>query len=316
MKRVVFGVLLLAAASWSNAAEPLQLLKNITAAAEKINYSGVFVYQRGNSTETSRIVHVWENGQESERLQVLDGSPREVVLENQELKCILPESHLVVVEGKSKKPGFPQLSVNEIDSLNGFYVLKRGQPSRVADFDAQMYVLEPRDKLRFGRQFWIEPASSLLLKSTLLDEKGDVRETFAFTELKIGNAVDRNFLKQGVKVDATWRVHMAQARPASGDDVPWKTSYVIPGFSQVSIMKRTMRPNSPELLHVLYSDGVASVSVFTRTINKSSRPEKGGFGMGGMNIYRRVLGDWQLVLMGDVPASVLKQFGDGIEVKP
>ncbi len=71
----------------SGAGEALQLLQKVATAAHKVTYSGVFVYQSGSRGETSRITHLIDGGNEFERLEVLDGSPREVMRRNDEVRC-------------------------------------------------------------------------------------------------------------------------------------------------------------------------------------------------------------------------------------
>ena len=44
-------------------------------------------------------------------------------------------------------------------------------------------------------------------------------------------------------------------------------------------------------------------------------PEIGQFAMGAINVYKRIVGDYLLVAMGDVPPTTLKQLADGIESK-
>ncbi|MCZ7654833.1 MAG: hypothetical protein M5R42_11945 [Rhodocyclaceae bacterium] len=48
-------------------------------------------------------------GRTYEKLEVLDGSPREVVRNNDEVRCFLPEDKLVIVEKRGKIKTFPAL---------------------------------------------------------------------------------------------------------------------------------------------------------------------------------------------------------------
>ena len=61
-------------------------LKKIYAATEKLSYTGTFVYQQGDHSETSRLTRVVDATGVHERLEVLDGTPREIIRFNEEVK--------------------------------------------------------------------------------------------------------------------------------------------------------------------------------------------------------------------------------------
>ena len=57
-------------------ADPLDWLQRIYTATKKLSYSGVFIYQHGTQSETSRISRfVPPVGSTQERVEALDGSP-------------------------------------------------------------------------------------------------------------------------------------------------------------------------------------------------------------------------------------------------
>jgi len=66
-------------------------------AAQSLNYSGTFVYQRQGSLEAMQILHVMDESGERERLFSLTGPKREVLRDNQVVTCILGDSQSVVV---------------------------------------------------------------------------------------------------------------------------------------------------------------------------------------------------------------------------
>src|SRR5690606_41038686 len=79
------------AADQAPQAGSLQLLYDIQQAARKHDYSGVFLYQQGETIQSSRLVHVIDGTGERERLEVLDGQPREYLRHNDELQSLVPE---------------------------------------------------------------------------------------------------------------------------------------------------------------------------------------------------------------------------------
>lgn len=298
--------------------EALQWLQRVAAAAQRLTYSGTFVFQSGNQSESSRIVHVVEGGSELERIEVLDGSPREVVRRDDEVKCFLPESRLLIVERRGSRRGFPALLPASLSGLGEYYTIQKGPLGRVAEREGQMVMVEPKDEFRYGRQFWVDTQSGLLLKASLLNEKGGAIETFAFTKLEIGNPMDREAVKPRSGSDGgvgrDWQVHNVRATETRGDDGPWIFRSQLPGFRKLSGMKRQVRPDGPEVTHVVFSDGLAAISVFLEP-SKGESIQASQFAMGAINVYQRPIGDYRLVVMGDVPPAGLRHLGDHIEIR-
>jgi sigma-E factor negative regulatory protein RseB len=300
--------------------DALMLLNRLSTAARKLSYTGTFVYQNGTHSESSRIIHFVDGGNELERLEVLDGSPREVVRDNDEVKCYLPDSHLVIVERRSHRRDFPALLPIGMADLADHYVLRTGTSARVAGFDSRSVLIEPRDEYRYGHKFWVHVDSGLLLKAGMFDEHGEILESFAFTQLQIGGPIDRQSLKPHFEASAAnsadWHVDQIQPQESRFDDPAWVFRNTLPGFRHIAGMKRPARPGAPESTHVVFSDGLATISVFIEPLSgPEDRKESGLSRMGAVNVYKRVVGDALAVVMGEVPVVSLIRLGDGIEAR-
>jgi sigma-E factor negative regulatory protein RseB len=295
--------------------EALQLLQKVAGSAQKLTYSGVFVYQNGTRSETSRITRLIEDGNEFERLEVLDGSPREVIRRNDEVSCYLPDNKLMIVERRSARQLFPTVMPGNLAGLAEYYVIRKGAIARVAGVSSRMVIIEPKDEFRFGHQFWIEPNSGLLLKANLIGDTGTILETFAFTELRIGGPVTKEMVEAQVERSGTadWQVQRVSANELRTDDGQWQFRNPLPGFRRISAMKRKLRPDSPDSTQLIFSDGLAAISIFLEPLAGRVREEPSAFSVGAVNVYKRQVADYQLIVMGDVPAAALRHFGDGIE---
>ncbi|HEX8963387.1 MAG TPA: MucB/RseB C-terminal domain-containing protein [Rhodocyclaceae bacterium] len=295
--------------------DALDWLYRVAEAPRKLTYSGTFIYQNGSKTETSRITHLVDHGNELERIEVLDGSPRQVLRINDEVKCFLPESRLLVIEQRSAgRQTFPALLPASLAGLAEHYNIRKGATARVAGFDSQSIVVEPKDQLRYGRQFWVDTRTGIPLKARLVNERGEPIETFAFTELHIGGPVDRKALREAPAMSGgDWKV--VNVRTRSGDDDQWLFRTPLAGFRKIMGMKREMHPGLPGMTHIVFSDGLAAFSVFIEQLTGSAKPETGQFAMGTVNIYKRIADGHLLVVMGDLPPASLKAVGDGMEMK-
>ena len=311
----LFFCLLAASARADNNADALQWLHRVTMAAQTLTYSGIFVYQYGSRSESSRISHVVDGASDMEHIEMLDGSPREVVRIGDEVKTWLPETRRLVIERRIPRPQFPALLSTGLAELTDYYTIRRGAPDRVAGFDAQPLMIEPRDTLRFRRQLWIDRKTGLLLKMETFGENGQLRESSTFTELRVGAPVDRDAIRARFnRVDSSWRVQDVGSAVTGSDDGNWEFRAVMPGFRQVASVMRQVHPNLPEGSQLVFSDGLAAISVFMDQLPPDSpRPAVGQLSFGALNVYKRIVGKYLIVLMGDVPADALKKFGDGIK---
>ncbi|MDP1635273.1 MAG: sigma-E factor regulatory protein RseB domain-containing protein, partial [Gallionellaceae bacterium] len=104
---VLLGSMLLVAPALAE--EGLALLQRIAQGSRQLTYSGTFVYRSGDKVDISRIAHSVIEGREIERIEALDGSPREVLRSGSEVKCFFPEENLLIIENRSNQRGFPAL---------------------------------------------------------------------------------------------------------------------------------------------------------------------------------------------------------------
>lgn len=309
---------LVAVSAWADSnGDALQWLQRMAMSAQSLTYSGIFVYQCDSRTESSRISHIVDGDIDMEHIEMLDGSPREVVRIGDEVKTWLPETRRLVIERRVPRPRFPAVLPTGLADLTDFYTIRRGAPDRVAGFDAQQLLIEPRDNLRFRRQLWIDRKTGLLLKAETFSENGQPRESSTFTELHVGAVVDPEAIKARFnRQDSGWRVQDVTSAATGNDNGLWEFRTVLPGFRQVASVTRRVQFNHPEGSQRVFSDGLAAISVFVDPLAADSpQPVSGEFTLGALNVYKRLIGKHLLVLVGDVPAPALKKFGDGIKAR-
>lgn len=295
--------------------DAVQVLNKAMQVTSRLNYSGTFVYRHGSVSETSRITHFIDGGKEYEHLEVLDGSPREVVREGEEVTCYLPETRTVFIEKRSERGSFPAILPASLSNIAEYYAISNGPPARVAGLETQSIILEPRDEYRYGHRFWVDKASGMLLKATLSDGQNELLESFVFTELKIGIPPDHARIRVRLKTTEDWHVHHVAARDSGRiEEGNWQFKNSLPGFRRTAGMRRQVKLNSPESLHFVFSDGLSSISVFIEP-NAGTKADKQVVNMGSINAYRRIVGAYQVLVMGDVPAVAVQRLADGIELR-
>ena len=306
-------VLALAAALGAGAAqaqspETLGWLRKMYDASQKLSYSGTFVYQQGARSETSRITRYGAG--DIERLEVLDGMPREIVRTRDTVRCYLPNSKVVKVENRAADRTFPALLPEKVGELSRHYDISLGEARRVAGFDCQAILLKPRDNLRYGYRLYADASSGMLLKAMTVDAGGDTIEQFSFTQLSIGN-VTRDMVRPR-HAAGSWRIDNADASPAHL--AGWSLSAELPGFRKIVELKRRLG-ESRQAGQVVYSDGLAAVSVFIEPLDAARRDalRTGLASVGAIHIYTREVANHVVTVVGEAPAASVQRIADAVE---
>lgn len=283
-------------------------LQKIASAAHNLNYSGTFVYQRGAHMETSSITHAMDESGEHEKLEVLDGPPREIIRNNDEVYCFTPESKGVTVERRRQQKSFPALLPRQLSGVVENYAVKLGQVERVAGHDCQNVVLEPRDAYRYGHRFCGENGSGLLLKASTLNEKNEVINQFFFTHARIGGTIDSEQLKPRYAMHQNMK---PQDMPVTADS-GWQIKSPPAGFKKIMEQKRTFPGKKVSANHLVFSDELVAVSVFIEPLAGKGKSVSGLSSQGSINVYTKPVADYQVTVLGEVPAMTVMQIANSV----
>ena len=290
----------------------MEWIQSMSDAMRNLNYRGNFVYMHGNQLESMSIAHVKDESGEKERLLSLNGEAREVIRDDKNLTCIWPSSRKVVVDFSRKNAYSPLFIPEDIKKISQFYDMKLIGKDRIANKPAMVVQIEPRDEFRYGLVFWIGQENSLMLKSNLINESKQVIEQVMFTSLElIGEGESLNIGEIPV-IDEDFTM----VRYHSGDDSSvvaksaWHLSKMPEGFRQESVLKR-LNSESGEFFHqMVYTDGLASLSVFIE--KQSSQMQQGKSSMGAVNAFIRVTNDYSVTAIGEVPAVTVQTMAESV----
>lgn len=302
--------------------DDLKWLETMAFAAHQTNYSGTFVYQFGSHVETSRITHITDSSGEHGRLESLDGTKREVVRHNGVVWCYIGDNR-VRVEGNAAEKEFPALlpDLRSLASINNYYVVKQDGEARIAGFYAHAILFQPKDNMRYGRRMWAESDSGLLLKVEVIDERGGVVEQYAFTQLTLGGNLDRSWIDADMKAqekgNAAHPVRQQQ-KAAHKEHAPaaavsgWEVDAMPPGFVKIAELRRPMHNRAGSALQMVYSDGLASISVFVEDNDNDEDDQPGLTSQGAIQIYSKLLDGHLITVVGEVPPQTIIQVGDSV----
>jgi sigma-E factor negative regulatory protein RseB len=304
------------AAETGTSEDGMAWLKKMATASRQLNYNGTFVYRHATQTETSRVVHyVNHAGGEFEKMETVDGPAREVIRTNDQVICYLPETKTVLIEKRGKRR-FPMLLPEQLTGLSDNYTISVTGTERVADHECRVILLTPKDKMRYGHRFCAEVGSGLPLRARTISEKNEPLESFAFTELNIGGSFNRDRVKSRYAAKSKdWKVdHSAFSIAETPTDTGWVLTNQPAGFRKMTELTRSFAGRPAKVSHIVYSDGLAAVSVFIEPMPRA-RPAQSLSHQGAVHIYTRTVSDYMVTVLGEAPAATVVQIANSLELR-
>jgi len=290
-------------------------LERMVRSAHQLNYTGTFVYQQDGSLQSMKIIHAVSDNGERERLVSLTGPNREVIRNRDRVTCILPEDSPIVVEHVGAQRPFPVKLPTDLRPLSKYYDIHLDGEDRIAGIEARKVVIVPRDHYRYGQNFWLAEDNGLLLRAEVLNEKGQIIEQVMFTSLQTLDSVPDALLQP--KATADTRILHLKNKPSGkaldDTEVKWRVATLPPGFSQQLHRIHYLPEKKYPVEHHVYSDGLASVSVFIERRAEDTDAFVGASSMGGVNAYGRILGDHSVTVVGEVPPATVKQIAESLQ---
>ena len=319
MLRVLCALLLSAFSLSSLAVDDIWLLLQKTAyAARELNYQGVFVYQNGKQTSSVQITHMNNNGQEMTRNVVLDngvqtGQSREVYSQGSNIVIFHPQNQKMVIEKRRGQNLFPAMLPLELDTIKVSYTSRLGALENVAGREAQIIELIPNDAFRYSYKIWADTEYGLLLKMALLDNKKQTLEQIAFSRIDMLYSQDVNWFQP--KIDVSKNYVMEDTTAVNHVESNWIVTELPAGYSKVDHRALAVPGKTAPVDQMIFSDGIASVSLFIEPLTKGMRPKMGHMMIGSTNICANVIDGYQVTVVGEVPEATVMQIARAVSFK-
>jgi len=316
------GVLLIAGIHPQTQAgeDPQAWLERMGAAMSQMSYQGTFIYISDDRMETMRITHVIDEHGARERLASVSGPRREVVRDQSGLKWISGENEDVVADPQVNWPMFLDQSVRGLRANSEYYHLQLREQKRIAERMAQRLDIVAADEFRYGYSLWLEAGSGLLLQWQLNNTQGEAIAKLVFTELRMGSEVDESELKphdgKERKVKAGLPASSPAASTSSTAAAPqWRASWLPPGFRMTANRAPAQgagQASDLPLQHQVYSDGLASVSLYVEPLAGSAGAGVGLQELGTSHIFSLTSQDAVVTVVGDVPAITVERIAHSV----
>lgn len=319
------GLLLLAALLVGNATasaveDARDWLRQMSEASQGLNYRGTFVYLHNGRLEAIQILHRAAEGNEQERMIALTGEAREVIRDNERVTCILPKSKSVMVDKSIPRKPFPAALPHDLDALTDTYEFLVAGEDRVSGLPTRIVVINPRDAYRYGYRLWLDKASSLLLKSDLIDADGRPVEQMMFTDMQILDSLPEDDLVPALQgKDYTVIDHADNNSGVEGEDSvrsDWVVSGLPAGFMLTHHNRHSMHTAAGEVEHLVFSDGLATVSVYIEPYQPDKQAPSGLSSMGAVHALAVRRGDYQMTVVGEVPRRTVERIEQSMQHQP
>ncbi len=298
------SLILVSGAAWAGGARAW--LDRMQDAAHTLDYTGTFVYRHDGTMSAMRIVHRVAHGRVTERLTTLDGRRQVIIRRRGRIACYLPDDHVEFVERRAMVlKTFPALVPTHLKPLRRFYVIHLGGLARVAGSVARLVVISPRDDYRYGYRLWADRRNGLLLKATVINDDGRAIEQFLFTQLRLRHAIPASAVGPiGVGHVHAYKEERGELFP---DPKPsWTVGKRPPGFRLAMRLMRRVAGHKRVVQHLVYSDGLAGVSVFIGRRPRAALGHAQLFRLGALHVFRTVVDHRMVTALGDVPTLTVE----------
>ena len=294
----------LAASTTSYASDLLSMLEKMSAASQSRNYQGTFILRKSNQISTLRVSHGKDERGVWESLEALNGEPRRVILQNKKVISIFPAKKLLTIRQSDATTSLKHKLPDNLAKLTKYYTFHQLHSDRIAGYKTFVLDLEPKDQYRYGYRYWLENDTGMLLRCDILNAKHSVIEQMMFTQMhyldKPPIAAFKNINLKGYTVQKLGD----ETKPVNA--VNWRVTKPPAGFKYIRSHYRKSL-SLPALLQLVYSDGLASVSVFIEKLNDKTVHLAGSSALGAIHAYGVQYGDHYITSVGEVPAITVMQ---------
>jgi sigma-E factor negative regulatory protein RseB len=203
--------------------------------------------------------------------------------------------------------------------VNEFYRIESLPPARILGRAARVITVSPLDQFRFGYRLWLDEKTAMPLKTQLCDSRGQVIEQIFFARLDMPESIPDSDLAPAVRTEG---MHWVRQGPSHDNASPalsaFRASELPPGFRLTVAGAQTIGGASVPASHLVYSDGLATVSVFVEAQQGKAQgadanqnapadpPMQGLARVGSGFAFSTVVQGHQVTAVGEVPAQTVE----------
>jgi sigma-E factor negative regulatory protein RseB len=294
-------------------------------ANETFNYQGTLVHMCGGTMDIVQIVHRVNRGKVTERLTAQATGGRQIIRKADVVMCILPDQKKVMVEQRSVEVSPIGAQIDNFPSFStidpSLYDVAMMGVDRVADRETMIIAITPVDTFRYGYRLWLDRLTALPLKFELVDDAGQALEQGVFTEIEFHESLSEEDVAPTIETDEfEWqrsavvsnggRIVDPRADHKALMQEPalshWRVTVSPPGFELTFAQSRLAEGAPMPVEQLVYSDGLATISVFIEPKAEAADAVEGSSQIGATNAYTTISNDYLITAMGGVPIETVQ----------
>jgi sigma-E factor negative regulatory protein RseB len=240
-----------------------------------------------------------------EKVVAQEGNGLEIIRNGDEVHCILPDSKSVLVEKwDDQSTLFSTMPSSEV-RFGSEYDVSIVREERVAGRQAILIAIRPHDVYRYGHRIWLDTETAFPLQTQLIGEGGTAIEQVKFADISLNKEIHASALAPSISTENFRWLNPPSRHVKREVENTWESTDLPSGFRAVATHGETMPGSEEEVVHILYSDGLANISVFVAQQDQAS--SAGPSRVGGSNSYSASIDGHRITAVGEVPAVTVKQ---------
>ena len=285
--------------------QPNEWLNRMGAAVQATNYEGTVIRIQDGKAEALKVVHTVTDGVIREKVVAQEGNGLEIIRNGNEVHCILPDRKSVLVEEwDDQSTLFSTLPSSEV-RFGSEYDVAVVREDRVAGRQAVLVAIRPHDGYRYGHRIWLDVETAFPLQTQLIAEDGTAIEQVMFADITLNGEIQASALAPSYSTENFRWLNSPSRHVSKKVETSWQSTDLPKGFRAVATHGETLNGSEDVVTHILYSDGLANVSVFIAAVDEKGRT--GASRVGGSNSYQAVVDGFQVTAVGEVPAMTVEQ---------
>ena len=284
---------------------PNDWLERMSSAVTATDYEGTVIHRQNGQSRALKVYRKVIDGVVNEKIISQEGDGLEIIRRGNEVHCVLPDKKSVLIEfWNDDTTLFTTLPSSKI-AFGSAYDLSIVREERVAGRRAVLLAVRPHDGFRYGHRIWLDRETAFPLRTQLRGGDGAVLQELKFADIRLNPDLSPQALVSSFDLDDfTWYPEPARAESVEVD-TSWSSDNLPPGFRAVSATSETLEGTDNVVTHIMYSDGLANVSVFVTEKGDNKIAERDILGESNMHSVEN--GDYLVTAIGNVPSATVRR---------
>ena len=283
---------------------PMDWLNQMGAAVQSTSYEGTVIRMQDGDAEALKVVRTIIDGVILARVVAQEGNGLEIIRRGNEVHCILPDRKSVLIEEWDEQSTlFSTLPTSDL-RIGSEYDVAIVRNERVAGRETILLAIRPHDGYRYGHRIWLDTETSFPLQTQLISA-GTAIEQVKFADITLNQEIHASALEPSYSTENFTWLRQSSGHNGSHIETLWNSDQLPAGFRVIATHEETMDGSDELVTHIVFSDGLANISVFIAA--RSGKLLAGPARVGGSNSFSVEHGEFEITAIGEVPAMTVEQ---------